>query len=67
MASGDLYDEQQILQWLMTQKDPSGEMIEALDGEDLLNMIRESESLAIYFCKSESPWAASSCQAGMYL
>ncbi|XP_011061895.1 PREDICTED: uncharacterized protein LOC105150473 isoform X2 [Acromyrmex echinatior] len=47
--AGDLYDEQQILQWLMTQKDPSGEVIEALEGEDLLNLIRESESLAVYF------------------
>ncbi|KAH0944656.1 hypothetical protein HN011_000585 [Eciton burchellii] len=47
--AGDLYDEEQILQWLMTQKDPSGEVIEALEGEDLLNLIRESESLAIYF------------------
>ncbi|KAL0110128.1 hypothetical protein PUN28_013635 [Cardiocondyla obscurior] len=47
--AGDLYDEEQILQWLMTQKDPSGEAIEALEGEDLLNLIRESESLAVYF------------------
>ena len=50
-SAGDLYDEEQILQWLMTQKDPSGEVIEAREGEDLLNLIRESESLAIYFCK----------------
>ncbi|XP_011332954.1 uncharacterized protein LOC105276699 isoform X2 [Ooceraea biroi] len=47
--AGDLYDEEQILQWLMTQKDPSGEVIEALEGEELLNLIRESESLAVYF------------------
>ncbi|XP_054003496.1 uncharacterized protein LOC128889677 isoform X2 [Hylaeus anthracinus] len=47
--AGDLYDEEQILQWLMTQKDPSGDKIEDLDGEDLLNLIRESESLAVYF------------------
>ncbi|KAG7213539.1 hypothetical protein KM043_002798 [Ampulex compressa] len=47
--AGDLYDEEQILQWLMTQKDPSGEVIEALEGEDLLNLIRESDSLAVYF------------------
>jgi len=49
--AGDLYEEEQILQWLMTQKDPSGEVIEALEGEELLNLIRESESLAVYFCK----------------
>lgn len=48
---GDLYDEEQILQWLMTQKDPSGDVIETLEGEELLNLIRESESLAVYFCK----------------
>ncbi|XP_076175172.1 hulk isoform X2 [Ptiloglossa arizonensis] len=47
--AGDLYDEEQILQWLMTQKDPSGEVIEDLEGEDLLNLIRESDSLAVYF------------------
>ncbi|XP_043516214.1 protein disulfide-isomerase-like isoform X1 [Frieseomelitta varia] len=47
--AGDLYDEDQILQWLLTQKDPSGEVIEDLEGEDLLNLIRESESLAVYF------------------
>ncbi|XP_066601595.1 uncharacterized protein hlk isoform X2 [Prorops nasuta] len=51
--AGDLYDEEQILQWLMTQKDPSGEVIEALEGEDLLNLIRESESLAVYFYSDE--------------
>ncbi|KAL6447201.1 hypothetical protein ACFW04_001475 [Cataglyphis niger] len=49
VLTGDLYEEEQILQWLLTQKDPSGEVIEALEGEDLLNLIRESESLAVYF------------------
>ncbi|XP_011311794.1 uncharacterized protein hlk isoform X3 [Fopius arisanus] len=47
--AGDLYDEDQILQWLMVQKDPSGEVIEALEGEDLLHLIRESDALAVYF------------------
>ncbi|XP_048512846.1 uncharacterized protein LOC105690380 isoform X4 [Athalia rosae] len=47
--AGDLYDEEQILQWLLTQKDPSGEVIEALEGEDLLHLIRESDALAVYF------------------
>lgn len=54
ILTGDLYEEEQILQWLLTQKDPSGEVIEALEGEDLLNLIRESESLAVYFCKLQS-------------
>lgn len=52
--AGDLYDEQQILNWLLTQKDPSGEVIEALEGDDLMNMIKNSESLAVYFCKFHS-------------
>ncbi|XP_063985202.1 uncharacterized protein LOC135166658 isoform X3 [Diachasmimorpha longicaudata] len=51
--AGDLYDEEQILQWLMTQKDPSGEVIEALEGEDLLHLIRESDALAVYFYSDE--------------
>lgn len=49
--AGDLYDEQQILQWLFTQKDPSGDIIEAAEGSELSRMIEEEEALAIYFCK----------------
>ena len=47
---GDLYEEEQILQWLLTQKNPSRDAIESMEGETLLHLIRESESLAIYFC-----------------
>lgn len=49
--SGDLYDEDELLNWLLTQKDPTGEVIEELEGEELLKAIHQSESLAIYFCK----------------
>lgn len=49
--AGDLYDEQQILQWLLTQKDPSGDVIEAMEGGDLIDLIQHEEALAIYFCK----------------
>ncbi|XP_039290483.1 uncharacterized protein LOC111055351 isoform X3 [Nilaparvata lugens] len=48
--AGDLYDEAEILNWLLTQKDPSGEVIEEFEGEALLKAIQHSESLAIYFC-----------------
>ncbi|EEB16861.1 predicted protein [Pediculus humanus corporis] len=48
--AGDLYDEEQILQWLLTQKDPSGDAIEELDGENLKKIIRDSDYLAVYFC-----------------
>lgn len=49
--AGDLYDEQQILQWLLTQKDPSGDVIELSEGSELLTMINEEEALAVYFCE----------------
>lgn len=49
--AGDLYDEQQILQWLLTQQDPSGDVIELVEGSELLDMIQDNEALAIYFCK----------------
>lgn len=52
--AGDLNDEQQILSWLLTQKDPAGDVIEALEGADLTNLIEESSSLAVYFCKIHS-------------
>lgn len=48
---GDLYEEDQILNWLMTQKDPGGDVIEDLEGERLISLIEESGSMAVYFCK----------------
>lgn len=50
LTLGDLYNEEEILNWLMTQKDPSGDVIEELEGEQLLHSIHNSESLAIFFC-----------------
>lgn len=35
----------------MTQKDPSGDAIDEMEGEDLLETIKEAEALAVYFCK----------------
>lgn len=49
--AGDLYDEQQILQWLLTQKDPSGDIIEDIEGDELVGLINNAEALAVYFCK----------------
>lgn len=51
--AGDLYDEQQILQWLLTQKDPSGDVIEATEGSELITLIDNEEALAIYFYNDE--------------
>ncbi|XP_034650063.1 uncharacterized protein LOC117889742 isoform X7 [Drosophila subobscura] len=47
--AGDLYEEEQILTWLITQKDPSGDVIEDLEGERLVRLIEESGSIAVYF------------------
>lgn len=49
---GDLYEEEQILNWLMTQKDPGGDVIEDIEGQRLIELIEESGSMAIYFCKN---------------
>ncbi|XP_013108159.1 uncharacterized protein LOC106087600 isoform X7 [Stomoxys calcitrans] len=47
--AGDLYEEEQILTWLLTQKDPGGDVIEDLEGDKLVNLIEESGSIAVYF------------------
>nr|XP_036223363.1 uncharacterized protein LOC106627696 isoform X7 [Bactrocera oleae] len=47
--AGDLYEEEQILAWLLTQKDPSGDVIEDLEGEKLVQLIEESGAIAVYF------------------
>lgn len=51
LYTGDLYEEDQILNWLMTQKDPGGDVIEDLEGQRLIDLIEESGSMAVYFCK----------------
>lgn len=51
MVLGDLYEEQDILNWLLTQKDPSGDVIDEVEGEALLKTIQEAEALAVYFCE----------------
>ncbi|XP_055620756.1 uncharacterized protein LOC129765014 isoform X10 [Toxorhynchites rutilus septentrionalis] len=47
--AGDLNDEDEILNWLMTQKNPGGDIIEDLNGSKLLGLIEESNALAVYF------------------
>ncbi|XP_073845689.1 hulk isoform X2 [Musca autumnalis] len=47
--AGDLYEEEQILSWLLTQKDPGGDVIEDLEGDRLVHLIEESGSIAVYF------------------
>ncbi|XP_050520810.1 uncharacterized protein LOC126894105 isoform X3 [Daktulosphaira vitifoliae] len=47
--AGNLYEESDILNWLMVQKNPHGEIIEELEGVELRNVISSSESIAVYF------------------
>ncbi|XP_058464962.1 uncharacterized protein LOC131438746 isoform X2 [Malaya genurostris] len=54
--AGDLNDENEILNWLMTQKNPGGDIIEDLDGLKLLKLIEESDALAVYF------WNSTTCE-----
>uniref|UniRef100_A0A182MRQ4 Thioredoxin domain-containing protein n=1 Tax=Anopheles culicifacies TaxID=139723 RepID=A0A182MRQ4_9DIPT len=55
--AGDLNDEDEILNWLMTQKNPGGDIIEDLDGTKLLTLIEDSNALAVYF------WNKTTCEA----
>ncbi|XP_035906319.1 uncharacterized protein LOC118509613 isoform X1 [Anopheles stephensi] len=55
--AGDLNDEDEILNWLMTQKNPGGDIIEDLDGAKLLSLIEDSNALAVYF------WNKTTCEA----
>ncbi|CRK96270.1 CLUMA_CG009693, isoform B [Clunio marinus] len=47
--AGDLYDEEAILNWLLTQKNPGGDIIEDLEGQKLKRLIEESPAIAVYF------------------
>lgn len=49
--AGDLYDEDALLNWLLTQRNPSGEFIEDMEGVQLRKLIEEAASVAVYFCK----------------
>uniref|UniRef100_A0A336L648 CSON004835 protein n=1 Tax=Culicoides sonorensis TaxID=179676 RepID=A0A336L648_CULSO len=47
--AGDLYEEEAILNWLLTQRNPAGDFIEDLEGAKLRNLIETSPSIAVYF------------------
>ncbi|KAL4107625.1 hypothetical protein QTP88_017947 [Uroleucon formosanum] len=47
--AGNLYEEADILNWLLVQKNPQGEIIEEINGQDLKNAIATSESIAVFF------------------
>ncbi|XP_067132038.1 uncharacterized protein [Centruroides vittatus] len=47
--TGDLKEEEKVLDWLVSQKDPRSERIEEFEGDALKALIENSESVAIYF------------------
>ena len=48
--SGDLKNEEAILEWLIVQKDPSNEAIEDQEGETLRKTVQNTESVAVFVC-----------------
>lgn len=51
--AGDLKNEERLLEWLLIQKDPTSDMIEEYEDEQLVECIRKMEFVAVYFCKLE--------------
>nr|XP_042900570.1 uncharacterized protein LOC107453912 [Parasteatoda tepidariorum] len=47
--AGDLKNGTDILDWLITEKDPSSDMIEEMDGDELEELIEQADYLAVLF------------------
>lgn len=50
MISGQLNEEEEVLQWLITQK--TEDRIELITRQMLETMVEDTQYLAVYFCKS---------------
>ncbi|XP_063590532.1 uncharacterized protein LOC134767464 [Penaeus indicus] len=48
-AGGDMKNEENLLSWLLTEKDPTADFIEDMSGDALLRVIRDSDAIAVYF------------------
>ena len=48
--AGDLKNEERLLEWLLLQKDPTTDIIEEFEDEELVECIRQKEFVAVYFC-----------------
>ncbi|XP_066956725.1 uncharacterized protein [Macrobrachium rosenbergii] len=53
--AGDMKNEENLLSWLLTEKDPSADFIEDMEGDALLRVIKDSDAIAVYF------WDLASC------
>nr|XP_027235335.1 uncharacterized protein LOC113826642 [Penaeus vannamei] len=47
--AGDMKNEENLLSWLLTEKDPTADFIEDMYGDALLRVIRDSDAIAVYF------------------
>ncbi|XP_071549030.1 uncharacterized protein hlk isoform X4 [Panulirus ornatus] len=61
-AGGDMKNEENLLSWLLTEKDPTADFIEDMEGDALQRVIRDSDAIAVYFydlaaCGCEDPQA----------
>jgi len=52
--SGDLKNEDAILEWLLIQKDPTNEAIEEQDGEGVRKIVENDEAVAVFICKIDN-------------
>ncbi|KAF7496675.1 Protein disulfide-isomerase A5 [Sarcoptes scabiei] len=52
--AGDLKKSERILEWLLSQKDPSLDTIEEVDGSTLKKLIDTADHLAVYFYSANS-------------
>ncbi|XP_050711799.1 uncharacterized protein LOC126995938 isoform X1 [Eriocheir sinensis] len=48
-AGGDMKNEENLLSWLLTEKDPTADFIEDMSGEALQRVIRDADAIAVYF------------------
>ncbi|KAK8738956.1 hypothetical protein OTU49_003758 [Cherax quadricarinatus] len=60
--AGDMKNEENLLSWLLTEKDPTADFIEDMEGAALQRVIRDSDAIAVYFydlaacgCKETEP------------
>ncbi|XP_064114210.1 uncharacterized protein LOC135220720 isoform X2 [Macrobrachium nipponense] len=53
--AGDMKNEENLLSWLLTEKDPTADFIEDMEGDALLRVIKDSDAIAVYF------WDLASC------
>ncbi|KFM78691.1 Protein disulfide-isomerase A5, partial [Stegodyphus mimosarum] len=47
--AGDIKSGERMLDWMLTQKDPSADVIEEMEGDDLRALIETADHLAVFF------------------